>query len=108
MRKQGYRESTITYTIQALRSIAKRTNILDPESAKAYLASASLSESRKEKLTDDLARSSFRELGPYAARSALKGTPPGVPALAHTILGSFSFFSLRFSEYAMATPATMA
>jgi len=56
MRKQGYRESTITYTMQALRSIAKRANILDPESAKAYLASASLGESRKEKLSDDLAR----------------------------------------------------
>jgi integrase len=56
MRKQGYRESTITSTIQALRSIARRADILNPESAKAYLASALLSEGRKEKLSDDLAR----------------------------------------------------
>ena len=56
MRKEGYRESTITYAIQALRSIARRADILDPESAKVYLASAPLSESRKEKLSEDLAR----------------------------------------------------
>jgi len=56
MRKQGYRESTIRPCIRALKAIAKRTNLLNPESVKAYLASAALSESRKEKLTDDLAR----------------------------------------------------
>ena len=56
MRKQGYRHSTIKYCIQALKSIARRANLLQPESAKAYLASAELSESQKAKLTEDLAR----------------------------------------------------
>ena len=56
MRKQGYRHSTIKYCIQALKSIARRANVLQPESAKAYLAYAEISESRKAKLTEDLAR----------------------------------------------------
>ena len=56
MRKQGYRESTIQPCIRSLRAIAKRTNLLDPESVKTYLASAQLSENRKEKLTHDLTR----------------------------------------------------
>jgi integrase len=56
MRKQGYRHSTIRYCIQALKSIARRANLLQPESAKAYLAYAEISESRKAKLTEDLAR----------------------------------------------------
>jgi len=56
MRKQGYRESTIQASIQALRAVARRANLLDPESAKAYLALASLPENRKGKLADDLAR----------------------------------------------------
>jgi integrase len=56
MRKQGYRHSTIKYCIQALKSIARRANLLQPESTKAYLASAEMSESRKAKLTEDLAR----------------------------------------------------
>jgi integrase len=56
MRKQGYRHSTIKYCIQALKSIARHANLLQPESAKAYLAYAEISESRKAKLTEDLAR----------------------------------------------------
>ena len=56
MRKQGYRHSTVRYCIQALKSIARKTSLLLPESAKSYLASAPLSESRKAKLTEDLAR----------------------------------------------------
>ena len=56
MRKQGYRHSTIRNCIQALKSIARKTNRLQPESAKSYLASAEISESRKAKLTEDLAR----------------------------------------------------
>lgn len=39
-----------------MRAIAKRTNLLNPESVKAYLATAQLSENRKEKLTHDLTR----------------------------------------------------
>ena len=56
MRKQGYRHSTVKYCIQALKSIARHANLLQPESAKAYLAYAEMSESRKAKLTEDLAR----------------------------------------------------
>jgi hypothetical protein len=56
MRKQGYRESTIQPCVRGLRAIMKRANLLNPESVKTYLASAPLSENRKEKLTDDLAR----------------------------------------------------
>jgi integrase len=56
MRKQGYRNSTVKYCIQALKSIARRASLLRPESAKSYLASATISESRKAKLTEDLAR----------------------------------------------------
>jgi len=56
MRRQGYRESTIHYCIQALKSVARRANLLDSESAKTYLASARISESRKAKLAEDLAR----------------------------------------------------
>jgi integrase len=56
MRKQGYRESTTQPCIRSLRAIAKRTNLLNPESVKTYLASAQLSENRKEKLTHDLTR----------------------------------------------------
>jgi len=56
MRKQGYRRSTVKYCIQALKSIARHANLLQPESAKAYLGCAEMSESRKAKLTEDLAR----------------------------------------------------
>jgi integrase len=56
MRKQGYRESTIRPCVRGLKAIAKRANLLNPESVKTCLASAPLSENRKEKLTDDLAR----------------------------------------------------
>lgn len=52
MQKQGYRKSTIHYRIQALKSIARRSNLLDPESVKAFLASASFSEARKAKLVE--------------------------------------------------------
>jgi integrase len=56
MQKQGYRSSTIQSGIKSLKSIARRSNLLQPESTKGYLASASISESRKAKLTEDLAR----------------------------------------------------
>jgi len=56
MRKQGYRRSTVKYCIQALKSIARHANLLQPEFAKAYVAYAEMSESRKAKLTEDLAR----------------------------------------------------
>jgi hypothetical protein len=56
MKKQGYRESTIESAISSLKSISNKTNLLDPESVKAYLANANLKESRKETLVIRLAR----------------------------------------------------
>jgi integrase len=56
MQKQGYRHSTVYYCIRALRSIARHCSLLDPEATKTYLATASVSESRKVKLAEDLAR----------------------------------------------------
>jgi integrase len=56
MQKQGYRESTIRSSVSALKSIARNANLLNPEGVKGYLARAEFSESRKEKLTWDLAR----------------------------------------------------
>ncbi len=56
MRKQGYRESTTYFSVKSLKWVAKRTNLLEPEQAKAVLASANVSESRKRKLVEDLAR----------------------------------------------------
>jgi len=56
MNKQGYRHSTVHYCVQALKSIARQTNLLDPESVKTFLASTDVSEARKAKLVEDLAR----------------------------------------------------
>ena len=56
MQKQGYRHSTTKYCVQSLKSIARKSSLLRPESAKSYLASAQMSESRKARLTEDLAR----------------------------------------------------
>jgi integrase len=56
MRKQGYRESTTYFSVKSLKWVARRTNLLEPEQAKATLASATMSESRKRKLVEDLAR----------------------------------------------------
>jgi integrase len=56
MQKQGYRHSTVKYCIQSLKSIARKSSLLRPESTKTYLGSAPISESRKAKLTEDLAR----------------------------------------------------
>ena len=56
MNKQGYRHSTVHYCVQALKSIARQTSLLDPESVKTFLASTDVSEARKAKLVEDLAR----------------------------------------------------
>ena len=50
MQKQGYRTSTTHYCIQAIKSVARRANLLDPESAKTYVATANVTEARKAKL----------------------------------------------------------
>ena len=56
MQKAGYRSSTVTSCVKALKALARRTNVLDPESVKSYLASAALSENRKQTVIDHVAR----------------------------------------------------
>jgi hypothetical protein len=60
MNKQGYRRSTVHYCVRALKSIARQISLLDPESVKTYLATMEVSEARKAKLVEDLARWSSR------------------------------------------------
>jgi len=55
-RKTGYRNSTIQTCVRALKALARRTNLLDTESVKSYLAHAELSENRKTKLLEDVSR----------------------------------------------------
>jgi hypothetical protein len=75
MQKRGYRSSTIHYCIQAIKSIARQANLLDPESAKTYLASAQISEARKAKLAEDLAR--FYGWNVFHSRSRAIGVESG-------------------------------
>jgi integrase len=56
MRKAGYRESTVRSSVKALKAVARRANLLDPESVKAHLATSPLSESRKQTVIDHLDR----------------------------------------------------
>ena len=56
MRKTGYRNSTTQTCVRALKGLARRTNLLEPESVKSYLANAKLSENRKTKLLEDVSR----------------------------------------------------
>jgi hypothetical protein len=56
MRKTGYRNSTTQTCVRALKGLARRTNLLEPESVKSYLANAQLSENRKTKLLEDVSR----------------------------------------------------
>jgi integrase len=56
MQKEGYRASTIESAISSLKAVARRANLLEPESVKRYLAAAQLTQGRKEALTVRLAR----------------------------------------------------
>ena len=56
MQKQGYRQSTVISCIKSLKAVARRSNIFDPERVKGYLASADMSENRKQTVVDHLAR----------------------------------------------------
>jgi len=46
MMKQGYKDSTIRAWVRSLKGLARRADLLNPESVKAYLAGAKLSEAR--------------------------------------------------------------
>ena len=53
---QGYRSSTIHAAISAIKAIAKKASLLDPEAVKTHLASRKVSVGRKVKICEDLAR----------------------------------------------------
>jgi integrase len=56
MEKQGYRPPTIRGAVSSLKSIDRRTNLLDVESVLTYLARVQATEARKESLSDHLER----------------------------------------------------
>ena len=56
MEKEGYRTATTRYAVEALRSLSRRVDIFDTEAVKSFLAKAEVSEGRKERLSNDLAR----------------------------------------------------
>jgi len=56
MQRSGYRPSTTMSCIKALKAVARRSCIFDPESVKAYLVSAEMTESRKQTVVDHLVR----------------------------------------------------
>lgn len=56
MQKQGYRPSTVSGCVKALKAVARRSHIYDPERVKGYLASAEMGENRKQTVVDHLAR----------------------------------------------------
>jgi hypothetical protein len=50
MQKEGYKRITIIGVVSSLKSIARKTNLLDLERVKRYLEIAEISEARKEAL----------------------------------------------------------
>jgi integrase len=56
MQRQGFRHATCYSAVRALRRLAKRTDILNPEAVKAFLANVSWTESGKERVVNDLVR----------------------------------------------------
>jgi len=56
MQREGYKPSTIESQVSALKGIAHRTNIHDPDAVKSYLANLNVTEARKEALVIRLNR----------------------------------------------------
>jgi hypothetical protein len=56
MQRQSFRHATCYSAVRALRRISKRTDILNPEEVKTFLANTAWSESGKERLVNDLTR----------------------------------------------------
>jgi integrase len=51
LKKNGYRETTITSRVKLLRSLARRIDLFDPEGIKGTIALLNVSEARKEMLS---------------------------------------------------------
>jgi len=56
MQKEGYRYARVRGAVKTLKSIARQVDPLEPDSVKEFLAKAQFSESRKERIVDELAR----------------------------------------------------
>ncbi len=56
MRKEGFKHSTCYYGVQTLKTVARNANLYNPEAVKDYLAKATCSESRKERIVWELIR----------------------------------------------------
>jgi type 1 fimbriae regulatory protein FimB/type 1 fimbriae regulatory protein FimE len=56
MEKQGYRPATTRCAVEALRSLSRRVDLFDTDAVKGFLAKAKVSDGRKERLSNDLAR----------------------------------------------------
>ena len=56
MQKQGYKSPTIRGAVNSLKSIDRRTNLLDVQAVLGYLARINAGEARKENLSNHLER----------------------------------------------------
>ena len=56
MRKEGYRPAKIQHSVRALRAVARKFNLLNPEAVKDQLSKGIMSETRKVKICEDLNR----------------------------------------------------
>jgi hypothetical protein len=50
MEKEGYRPATIRGAVKTLKSVSRRTNLLNPDAVEDYLTRAEVSETRKVKI----------------------------------------------------------
>ena len=80
MRREGYRPSTIRAAVSALKAIARKANLLNPEAVKTHLASRKVSLGRKVKICEDLARFyKFKQIPFQMPRYRRIDTIPFVP-----------------------------
>jgi hypothetical protein len=56
MERQGFKAHSVKGTVSGLKSIDRRTNLLDAEAVLEYLARIQVSETRKEQLSNYLAK----------------------------------------------------
>jgi len=56
MQREGYRPATVRSAMEALKSVSRRVDLFNTDAVKTYLAKATVSEGRKERVSNDLAR----------------------------------------------------
>ena len=84
MRESGKRESTIEARLQALKTIAKQTNILNPAAVMALLAKMKWQENTKQKRVEDLAAFyAFKGISWNKPRYRRIGKLPQIPLESH-------------------------